>query len=108
MQFLSQYSSVALQLFDGHPLGKDSRWIVIQPTGTTRGTTFDPQSRGFLVDVLYFIDRPADMCDLFPGTSWFCDCRTSFVAYSLFAMTCKLQNPLRPSSLNSMPIPEFL
>jgi hypothetical protein len=67
MQFLSQYSSVALQLFDGHPLGKDSRWIVIQPTGTTRGTTFDAQSRCFLVDVLYFIDRTAGMCDYFQG-----------------------------------------
>jgi hypothetical protein len=50
MQFLSQYSSVALQLFDGHPLGKDSRWIVIQPTGTTRRATFYAQSRCFLVD----------------------------------------------------------
>ncbi len=34
MHFLSQYSSLASQLFDGHPLGNDSRWIVTQPTWT--------------------------------------------------------------------------
>jgi hypothetical protein len=33
MHFFSQYSSFASQLFDGHPLGNDSRWIVTQPTG---------------------------------------------------------------------------
>jgi hypothetical protein len=37
-----------------------------------------------------------------------CGCGTSFIAYRLFAMTCTLQNSLSPSSLNSMPIPEFL
>jgi hypothetical protein len=41
-------------------------------------------------------------------TGWFCDYRTGFFAYRLFAMTCILQNSLSPSSLNSMPIPEFL
>jgi hypothetical protein len=40
--------------------------------------------------------------------SRFCDCRTGFIAYRLLAMTCTLQNSLSPSSLNSMPIPEFL
>src|SRR5882757_6714568 len=45
---------------------------------------------------------------IFPGTSWSCDCRTSLFSYPLFAMTCTLQNSLSPSSLNSIPIPEFL
>src|SRR3981189_2850949 len=54
------------------------------------------------------VDILLGMCDLFPGTSWFCNCRTSFIAYPLFAMTCTLQNSLSPSSPNSMPIPEFL
>ena len=33
MYFPSQYSTFASHLFDGHPLGNDSRWIVTQPTG---------------------------------------------------------------------------
>jgi hypothetical protein len=36
MHFLSQYSSFTSQLFDGHLLGNDSRWIVTQPTWTAR------------------------------------------------------------------------
>ena len=36
MHFFPQYSSFASRLFDGHPLGNDSRWIVTQPTCTAR------------------------------------------------------------------------
>jgi hypothetical protein len=36
MHFFSQYSSLTSQLFDGHPLRNDSRWIVTQPTWTAR------------------------------------------------------------------------
>jgi len=43
-----------------------------------------------------------------PAASCQGDYRTGFFAYRLFAMTCTLQNSLSPSSLNSMPIPEFL
>jgi hypothetical protein len=102
MHSFSQYPSFASRLFDGHPLGNDSRLIVTQPTWTARGRCSVRNLAGFRVDILL------GMCDLSPGTSWFCDCRTSFIAYPLFAMTCTLQNSLSPSSLNSMPIPEFL
>lgn len=37
MHFVSRYSSFTSQLFDGHPLANDSRWIVTQPTRTARG-----------------------------------------------------------------------